>query len=101
MTIRAPFQPRRGTNQIVTTGGTSASVTIDATAKSVRFVNSGATNLCYVRVGKGAQTATNADTPVLPGQALILQKGDGDDTVAYLQETGSTTLHIQTGEGGQ
>lgn len=98
MTIHAPFMPTRGKNQVVSPGAASASVSVNDKNKSVRFVNSGA-NICHVRIGTGAQTATTADTPVLPNSAVILQKQTDDDTVAYISASG-TTLHIQTGEGG-
>lgn len=98
MTIRSPFMPRRGTNQVTTPAASSASVSVDADAKSVRLVNAGA-NICFVRIGTGAQTATTADTPVLPNSALVLQKQMGDNTLAHISASG-TTLHVQTGEGG-
>ncbi len=101
MTIRAPFQPRRGTNQILTTSASSQSVTIDPVAKSVRLVNVGATNPCHVRIGAGAQTVTSADLPIRANSEIIVQKGEGEDTLAYIQSGGATTLHVQTGEGGQ
>lgn len=99
MTIRAPFQPKRGANQVLTPAAASASASIDPVAKSVRLVNSGTTNICHVRIGAGAQTATVADLPVLPGQSIIVSKGDGEDTLAHISASG-TTLHVQTGEGG-
>jgi hypothetical protein len=98
MSIRSPFMPRRGANQVTTPNSSSASASIDPNAMSVRLVNSGA-NICHVRVGNGAQTATTADTPVLPSSSLIIQKQLGDDTLAHISASG-TTLHIQTGEGG-
>jgi len=100
MSVKAPFQGILGANQIATTAGTSASKTIITPSKSVRIVNAGATNPCHVRVGKGSQTATTADTVVLAGESLILSKSDDDNTVAYIQSGGATTLHIQPGEGG-
>ncbi len=99
MTIRAPFQPGRGSNIISTPAASSASVTINSQAKSVRLVNSGA-NICHVRIGSGAQTATTADMPVRAGSEIIVQKGEGEDALAHISAAG-TTLHIQTGEGGQ
>lgn len=100
MTVRAPFQPTRGSNQAITTGAASASVSIDPVAKSVRLVNTGATNPCFVRIGKGAQTATAADMIIRANSEIIVQKGDGDDTLAHLQSAGTTSLYVQTGEGG-
>ena len=98
MTIRAPFYPARGANQVVTPGATSAEVTVDPRAKSVRLVNSGA-NICHVKVGIGTQTATTADTPIRAGSEIIVSKGEGEGNVAHISAAG-TTLHIQPGEGG-
>ena len=90
------FNPHRGSNQVVTPGAASAAVTIDATDKYVRLVNSGA-NICYVRVGTGTQTATTADMPVASGESVIVRKGDGENNLAHISAAG-TTLNIQTGE---
>jgi len=98
MTIKSPFMPSRGGNQVVTPAATSASATLASVNKSVRFVNSGAA-ICHVRIGVDGKDATTADTPILPNTALILQKAMDDDVVAYISATG-TTLHIQPGEGG-
>lgn len=97
MTIRAPFQPKRGANQVLTPAAASASVSIDPSCKSVRLVNSGA-NICHVRIGTGAQTATTADMPVRSGESIVVSKGE-DDTLAHISAAG-TTLHVQPGEGG-
>ena len=98
MTVRAPFNPNRGGNQVTTPGAASGSVTINAISKSVRLVNSGA-NICHVRIGAGAQIASTADLPIRAGSEVILSKGEGEDTLAHISAAG-TTLHIQPGEGG-
>ena len=98
MTIR-PFNPHRGANAVATPAAASASISIDPVAKSVRLTNSGA-NICHVRIGTGAQTATVADLPVRANSEIIVSKGDGEDALAHISAAG-TTLHIQTGEGGQ
>lgn len=98
MTIHSPFIPARGQNQVVTPAAGSANVFAGKGNKSIRFANSGA-SICYVRIGVGAQTATTADTPVLPGTAIILGKWQDDDNVGYISAIG-TTLNIQPGEGG-
>lgn len=98
MTVRAPFNPKRGANQVTTPAAASASVSIDAVSKSVRLVNSGA-NICHVRIGTGAQTATTADLPVRSGESLVVSKAEGEDTLAHISAAG-TTLHVQPGEGG-
>lgn len=93
-----PFQGINGANQIVTASSTSDSITINAASQSVRVINF-SSNMCHIRIGVAPQTATSADTPVLPSQSLILRKADGDDTIAYISEIGAT-LHIQPGENG-
>ena len=92
------FSQRTGSNQVVTPGAASASLTVNAQDKAVRLVNSGA-NICYVRIGEGAQTATTADLPVRAGSEIVVRKRDGDMTVAHISAAG-TTLNIATGEGG-
>lgn len=98
MTMRAPFNPQSGANQVVTPAAASAQVNINPKSKSVRLVNAAA-GICHVRIGEGAQVATVADIPVLPNSDLVVSKAEGHDTVAYISAAG-TTLHIQTGEGG-
>lgn len=98
MAVHAPFQGQRGANQVLTPAAAAASVAIEPTSKSVRLVNVGA-NICHVRIGAGAQTATVADTPVRAGSEVILTKADGDNTLSHISAAG-TTLHVQTGEGG-
>jgi hypothetical protein len=96
--MTTPFNPHRGANQVVTPAAGSASVSIEPMAHSVRLVNSGA-NICYVRIGTGAQTATTADLAVRAGSEVVVKKGDGEDTLAHISAVG-TTLNIHTGEGG-
>lgn len=98
MTIHSPFQPKQGANLVVTPSGTSASSDIGKGNKSVRLSNSGS-NICYVRIGTGAQTATTSDMPVLSGESIIIEKAEASETVAYISASG-TTLNIQPGEGG-
>lgn len=98
MTLYTPFQPKTGGNVVVTPSGTSANTTIGAGNQSIRFVNSGA-NICYVRLGKGTQTATTADMPVRSGESVIVAKGEDITDCAYISASG-TTLNIQPGEGG-
>jgi len=94
-----PFTPDIGAGQSVSTGAGSASISLNANSKCVRVVNYGATNGAYVRVGKGAQTATAGDTFIRANSELVIYKND-QDTLAYIQLTGATTLHVQTGDGG-
>ena len=101
MTIKAPFQGNRGENQIVSANSSSATASISSSNKSVRLVNSGATNIVHVRIHPASDTtaATTADVPVLPNSSIILSKGEGDNKASYISAAG-TTLHIQAGEGG-
>lgn len=98
MTIHSPFQPKQGANVVVSPAAGSASSDIGKGNKSVRLSNSGA-NICYVRIGTGAQTATTADMPVLSGESIVVEKAEASETVAYISASG-TTLNIQPGEGG-
>lgn len=95
-----PFNPVRGGNQIVNTSGTSQSISLPESSQSVRVVNNGSLYAAHIRIGNSTQTATTADTIILPGESLILRKGQEDDTLAYIQVDGSTELHVQPGEGG-
>lgn len=92
------FCPSRGSNLVLTAGAASLSVAINEVDKNVRLVNSGS-NICYVRIGTGPQTATTADTPVRSAESLILRKSEGENTLAYISASG-TTLNVQTGDGG-
>lgn len=95
-----PFCPDPGTSQNVTTGAASATISLRPTSKCVRIVNYGATNPAFVRIGTDVTAATSADILVRPNSEIILYKGDGLDTLTYIQSTGATTLSIMTGEGG-
>jgi len=98
--LNRPFNPGRGANQQVTAAVASAEVAIKGIAKSVRVCNSG-TVLAHVRLSKGGEAATTADTPVLPGTCVILFKGEEIDAISYIRNgAGDTTLQIQTGEDG-
>lgn len=92
------FNAERGANQVVTPAAASASVSISKYSDVVRLVNVGA-NVCHVRIGEGAQTATTKDVPIAAASEIIIGKGSDDDTVAYISAAG-TTLHIQTGVEG-
>ena len=93
-----PFAPRRGTNQAAGPSSSSNSKTLSGPERSVRIVNYGS-NICFVRIGKGAQTASTADTPVLAGMTIILAKAEDEDTIAYVSALG-TSIYIQLGTGG-
>lgn len=100
MTMKAPFNPQYGSNQVVASGAASATITIATGTKQVRIVNTGA-NIAYVRVFRlldGAMVATTADFPIAAGQASTITKGDRMDSLAHISAAG-TTLQVMTGEG--
>lgn len=106
MTIASAFQPKKGANQKVTANTVAAAITIGVGNKSIRVINAGA-NVTYFRTYRaadGAETATNADTPVAvsgaAGSVLVIEKPQDHDSVSYLAETGATVMHFQPGEGG-
>jgi hypothetical protein len=90
------FQPQFGSNQSVTASGTSDSVAIDPRSNVVYLHNTDSANIAYIRFGTGAQTATAADFPLLPGIPVTLRKGDSVDTLAYISASGAA-IQIMTG----
>ena len=102
MTIRAPFIPKYGSNQVVTPAAASASITVGAGNRTIRVRNSGATNIGYFRTGlssDGTVTATTADVPVSPGETVYIEKPPAHDTLAHISASG-TTFQVMCGEGG-
>jgi hypothetical protein len=100
MTIKQPFYPQTGSNQVLTAGAASLTTSINAKCKQVRITNSGAAK-GYVRTYNsvnGAQPATVADLVVLPNAVVTITKDEGHDQLSYISATG-TTLEVMTGEG--
>ena len=93
------FQPAYGGGITVAPDGTSASSTLGEGAFNVVVTNLSSSVISYVRIGKGAQTATTADYPVLPSTQVSLSKGKSDDTVAYITGGSTGSLHIIAGRG--
>lgn len=100
MTVRAPFKPHYGTNQVVAPAAGSAAINIDPTDKTVRVSNTGA-NIGYFRVysSNEAPSATAADMPVAPNETVYVEKGEGQNRLAHISAAG-TTFQVMTGEGG-
>lgn len=102
MTIRSPWKPHYGSNQVLTPAAASAVATIGKGDKSLRVCNTGAA-LGYFRTGitaDGTVVATVADVPVPSGQCIIIEKPQDHDTIATISATG-TTFQVMSGEGGQ
>lgn len=97
MTIRAPFKPHYGTNQVVTPAAGAAAITIAKGDKSVRLANSGA-GICYVRIQPDGD-ATTADLPVRSGETVVVEKDQDFTRLSHISAAG-TTLNVMTGEGG-
>lgn len=110
MTTQSPFRPARGANQKQTATTTSASYTVGAGSRSVRFLNAGSV-VVYVRTGRiGASydgatiVATAADTPIGPATSasscLVIEKPPEHDAVAILADSTTSVINFQPGEGG-
>ncbi len=116
-----PFSPSVGTTQTLSASNSSSSVTFNAkdvvattsatgTSGSVinrgtvgghsviRVYNSG-TALAFGRWGTGAQTATTADMPLIPGVVEVFSKADQDDTFAAITAASTCTIYVTCGEG--
>ncbi|MES2346313.1 MAG: hypothetical protein V4641_01960 [Pseudomonadota bacterium] len=100
MTIKQPFYPQYGSNQVVAPAAASATISINPDAKQVRVVNTGAA-IGYFRtfaLAGGAQSATTADCPVPAGTSIVVTTGPLHDRLSYISATG-TTFQVMTGEG--
>lgn len=100
MTIRQPFFPQYGSNQVLTAGAASLTTSINQKCKQVRVVNSGAAKAYFRTYNSinGATAATVADCVALPNVPVIVTKDEGHDSLSYISATG-TTLEVMTGEG--
>ena len=97
MSVRAPFQPKYGSGQVVSPAVGSSNIFIGKGNKNVCLSNQGAA-VCFVRVGVGTQVATNADYAVPPNAQVVITKSDDDDNLAHVSAAG-TLLHVIVGEG--
>jgi streptogramin lyase len=93
------FNPAYGQGVTVAPGTSSASSTIGKGSAAIVVTNLSDTVTAYVRVGAGAQTATTADYPVVPGSQVSLSKARDDNTVAYITASGTGSIHIIPGRG--
>lgn len=98
MSITARFAPSYTKAITVAPGAASASSTIGLGSKTICFTNL-STVQTYVRVSKGAATASVADHALLPSQQIWISKDQDADTVSYIAPAGSGSLHIMPGEG--
>lgn len=98
MSILARFAPSYTKAVTVAPGAASASQVIAFGSKTIAFTNLSAV-LTYVRVSKGASTASVADYPILPNAQVWISKDQDADTVSYIAPAGGGSLHIMPGEG--
>ena len=107
-----PFRPSQGTTKTLSATGTSGNVTFDAKDVSASTANAGTigghsviraynagTAIVFVRWGVGAQTATTADMPLIPGVVEVFSKAWQDDTFAGITGSGTATVYVTPGEG--
>lgn len=99
MSVLNTFNPSYGRGIVVAPGAASAQSTIGVGSKTLVLTNLGV-ETCYIRVGRGTITASNADYPVLAGTQLSISKDQDDTVVAYISASATaTSLHILPGEG--
>lgn len=103
-----PFVPSIGTTKTLSASSSSSSVTFDAKDVSsstnasghsvIRVYNAG-TAVAFCRWGTGAQTATTADMPLIPGVVEVFCKSFADDTFAAITSSSTATIYVTCGEG--
>ena len=101
MSALQPFNPRWGSNQLLTANGTSANATLSGYTKQIHIENTGTTNPVYVRCylyANGVTDATTADFRISPGIIEVITKTQDFDRMSYISASG-TTLEIIEGEG--
>ena len=106
-TFPVAFTPANGAGLVfsaTTTSSTQAFVAGDGSngisgtnCGNVLFYNAG-TDLVFVRVGVGSQTATNADTPIASGAYLLLSKFDAT-YAAVIANASTAMVYVMPGEG--
>lgn len=102
MTAKQPFAPTYGSNQVLTSSSSSASVAITPGNKQLRVVNTGS-NKAYFKTynsqgGAVSKTASTADCCVAAGMATTVTVNADHDKLAHISANG-TTLEVMEGEG--
>lgn len=80
----------------ITTGVASAGATIPTTSNNTQpyYVRLVATAACYVKVGKGAQTAVAGDLMIQPDAPTVICIGPNIDNIAVLQVAAAGILQV-------
>lgn len=103
MTIKAPFCPDLGSNQIVTVAAaTPTPLNINRNAKQVRVCN-GTTTFMHARTYNSTGTVPNptsstADYAIAPNSVSIFTKDHSHDRLSLFSTAGGLA-HACTGEG--
>lgn len=72
----------------------SAAIPLDSAGLTPKYIRLASTSSCYVRVGKGAQTAVIGDMMMNIGAPTILQINAQWDTIAAIWVTAAGILQI-------
>lgn len=91
------FTPSAPTVTLSVTTTSSGASGISSELPTLELNNAGAST-AFVRWGVGAQTATTADYPILPGHCKLVNTGVATH-VAAITATGTTTLYCTPGVG--
>jgi len=100
MTIKQPFAPHYGSNQVLAAAAAASAVAISHQAKQMRVVNTGANKAYFRTYDSGSApipAASTADYCVPPGLAATVSK-IGHNAISVIS-AGGTTLEVMTGEG--
>ena len=97
--IDQTFAPAYGSAVLVASvTATSAASAVGFGAKSLVVTNTGSANI-YLRTGLTGLAATTADYILLPFTQVSISKPQDHTHIAYLTDTGTSSLHIISGEG--
>lgn len=101
MSAQTPFKPHYGTTQAITPVTAASGVSLNKTDKSVRIVNTHATSGFFFKIGYAAESeVTSADCYIRPSSDMIVEKGEGPDTLRVIRSVADGTGFVMTGEGG-
>ena len=97
--IDQTFAPAYGSAILVASvTNSSAASAVGLGSKSLVVTNTGAANI-YLRTGLSGAVATAADYILLPLSQVSISKPQDHTHIAYLTDTGTSSLHIIPGEG--
>lgn len=101
MSSPTPFTPGVGStaNLVLSATSTTSSAALPSAQGSVRIVNAGTANIAF-RFGTTTATAVFAtDTVMLAGTVEVFTKGIGQDTIAVITASSTSTVYVSVGEG--